>query len=270
MSRSEDIRNEVYRFLRQQKEFRYPDPILPGFQGIGQGGAASARIASAPATAPVTQPAAPANSVTPPTPPTARPQTAQQPDSTQRQDLAGARAELGDCTRCGLHGQRTNLVFGVGNPNAKLMFIGEAPGADEDRNGEPFVGRAGQLLDKIFAASDIRREDVYITNIVKCRPPGNRDPQPDEVATCNPFLLQQIDAIQPQLICALGRFAAQTLLDKTEGIGRLRGRWFDWHGKRLICTYHPSACLRNESYKRPVWNDFQMLRGAYKALMVEN
>ncbi len=247
MSRSEDIRNEVYRFLRQQKEFRYPDPILPGFRGIGKGIATKPVSAvSAPPAPAATRPAAPAGG-----------------------NLTTVREDLGECTRCGLHGQRTNLVFGVGNPNAKLMFIGEAPGADEDRIGEPFVGRAGQLLDKIFAAADIRREDVYITNIVKCRPPGNRDPQPDEVTTCNPFLLQQIDAIQPQLICALGRFAAQTLLDKTEGIGRLRGRWFDWHGKRLICTYHPSACLRNESYKRPVWNDFQMLRDAYKEL-VEN
>ncbi|NNE10067.1 MAG: uracil-DNA glycosylase [Gemmatimonadetes bacterium] len=256
MSRSEDIRNEVYRFLRQQKEFRYPDPILPGFKGIGKGSA----IAAASTAAGATRKTAAGTIAT--TAPASAPAAA-------RTDLAGARAELGECTRCGLHGQRTNLVFGVGNPNAKLMFIGEAPGADEDRKGEPFVGRAGQLLDKIFAAAEIRREDVYITNIVKCRPPGNRDPHPDEVTTCNPFLLQQIDAIQPQLICALGRFAAQTLLDKTEGIGRLRGRWFDWHGKRLICTYHPSACLRNESYKRPVWNDFQMLRDAYKEL-VEN
>jgi DNA polymerase len=170
------------------------------------------------------------------------------------------------CDRCGLHRKRTKLVFGTGNPGADLMFIGEGPGGEEDRIGEPFVGRAGRLLDKILEAAGIDRREVYITNVVKCRPPGNRDPEPEEIATCLPILRRQIEIIDPRIICTLGRHAAQTLLGKADSIGRMRGRWYDWEGRRLICTYHPSACLRNTDYKRPVWEDFKLLRDAYQTL----
>ncbi len=180
--------------------------------------------------------------------------------------LESIRAGMDSCAGCGLADERTQIVFGVGNPEAKLVFIGEAPGAEEDRVGEPFVGNAGRLLDKILAAAGFARRDVYITNIVKCRPPGNRDPKPEEVISCNEYLLRQISTIEPQFICALGRFAAQTLLKKYDGIGRLRGRWYDWNGIQLIATYHPSACLRNEELKRPVWNDIKMLRDAYREI----
>ena len=180
--------------------------------------------------------------------------------------LPSISADMVGCSECELADKRTQIVFGTGDPGADLIFIGEAPGADEDRVGEPFVGRAGQLLDKILDAAGFTRRDVYITNIVKCRPPGNRDPKPDEVISCNEYLLRQISAIEPKIICALGRFAAQTLLKKYDGIGKLRGRWFDWNGMKLICTYHPSACLRNEDLKRPVWNDIKMLRDAYREI----
>ncbi|MBN1825183.1 MAG: uracil-DNA glycosylase [Candidatus Eisenbacteria bacterium] len=180
--------------------------------------------------------------------------------------LDAVREELGDCARCPLHERRTHLVFGDGDPRAGILFVGEAPGADEDRIGRPFVGRSGQLLDKIFAAAGIRRDEVYITNVVKCRPPGNRDPEAEEIVTCLPFLMRQIECVRPELICCLGRFAAQTLLQRPDPLGRLRGRWHDWEGMRLLCTYHPSACLRNPQYKRPVWEDFQMLRDAYREI----
>ena len=180
--------------------------------------------------------------------------------------LESIRADMGDCRECVLSEKRKQIVFGVGNESADLMFVGEAPGADKDRLGEPFVGNAGKLLDKILAAAGLDRKSVYITNIVKCRPPENRDPRPDEVLGCNAYLLRQIDVIKPKIICALGRFAAQTLLKKQDGIGKLRGRWYDWNGIKLICTYHPSACLHNTDYKRPVWDDFQMLRDAYREI----
>lgn len=181
-------------------------------------------------------------------------------------DLESIRNEIGECDRCGLHERRNNLVFGEGDPDADILFVGEAPGADEDRIGRPFVGRSGQLLDKILAAVDLNREEVYIANVIKCRPPGNRDPEAEEIVSCIPFLRQQIESIGPKIICALGRFAAQTLLDSKAPLGRLRGRWHDWNGIRMICTYHPSACLRNQQYKRPVWEDFQMLRDEYQKI----
>ena len=163
----------------------------------------------------------------------------------QRSTLEQVREELGECTRCRLSNGRTNIVFGVGNPKADLVFVGEAPGADEDAQGEPFVGRAGQLLTRIIEAMGLRREDVYICNVIKCRPPGNRTPQPDEIAACEPFLLGQLRAIQPQFICALGGPAAQTLLKTKEGITKLRGRFFDFHGIPLMPTFHPAYLLRN-------------------------
>jgi DNA polymerase len=176
--------------------------------------------------------------------------------------LAVIRADLGaDCTRCKLHTLgRKQVVFGVGNPNADLMFVGEAPGADEDIQGEPFVGRAGQLLTKIIEAIDLKREDVYIANVIKCRPPGNRNPEPDEVEQCEPFLFRQIDTIKPKVIVALGKFAAQCLLRTTEPITRIRGREFKYRDAILIPTYHPAYLLRTPSAKREVWEDMKRVR----------
>ena len=175
--------------------------------------------------------------------------------------LAAVRADIGDCTRCKLHTLgRKQVVFGVGNPEADLMFVGEAPGADEDIQGIPFVGRAGQLLtDIIEKGLKIPRSDVYIANVIKCRPPQNRNPEPDEVATCEPFLFQQIDVIKPKVIVALGKFGAQTLLRTLEPISKLRGRVFDYRGAKLIPTFHPAYLLRNPSSKREVWEDMKLV-----------
>ena len=176
--------------------------------------------------------------------------------------LAELRDEIGPaCTRCKLHTLgRKQVVFGVGNPDADLMFVGEAPGADEDQQGEPFVGRAGQLLTKIIEAIGLRREDVYIANVIKCRPPGNRNPEGDEVERCEPFLFRQIDAIKPRVIVALGKFAAQSLLKTTDPITRLRGRTFTYRGATLIPTFHPAYLLRNPASKRDVWEDMKKVR----------
>jgi uracil-DNA glycosylase family 4 len=175
--------------------------------------------------------------------------------------LAAVRAEIGDCTRCKLHGLgRSQIVFGVGSPTADLMFVGEAPGRDEDVQGIPFVGRAGQLLTKIIEAIGLKREDVYIANVIKCRPPENRNPEPDEVETCEPFLFQQIDIIKPKVIVALGKFGAQTLLRTLDPISRLRGRVFDYRGAKLVPTFHPAYLLRNPSSKREVWEDMKLVK----------
>jgi DNA polymerase len=176
-----------------------------------------------------------------------------------RPTLEGVRTALGECARCKLHATRTQIVFGVGNPNARLVFVGEAPGADEDAQGEPFVGRAGQLLTKIIEAMGMRREDVYICNIIKCRPPNNRTPEADEIVACQPFLLEQLRAIGPQFICALGGPATQTLLQTKEPISRLRGRFHDYHGIPLLPTFHPAFLLRNPSEKKTVWEDMKLL-----------
>lgn len=172
-----------------------------------------------------------------------------------------------DCQACSLGATRTKFVYGVGNPNADLLFIGEAPGADEDRIGEPFVGRAGQLLDKIIAAIKLSREEVYIANILKCRPPGNRDPQPAEMELCFPYLKEQVALIQPKLICALGRIAAQALLNTKTPLGKLRGRWHEFEGVPMLVTYHPAALLRFASYKKDTWEDMQKLRARYDELI---
>jgi uracil-DNA glycosylase family 4 len=165
------------------------------------------------------------------------------------------------CMRCKLCNLgRSQTVFGVGNPRARLMFVGEAPGEDEDKKGEPFVGRAGQLLTKIIEAIGLSREQVYIANVIKCRPPGNRNPEPDEVATCEPFLFRQIDVIQPKVIVPLGKFAAQCLLKSMDPITKLRGRRFDYRGSVLIPTFHPAYLLRNPSAKREVWEDMKQVR----------
>ncbi|MEO1173035.1 MAG: uracil-DNA glycosylase [Myxococcota bacterium] len=171
--------------------------------------------------------------------------------------LAQVRDALGDCTRCKLHRGRTQIVFGVGDPDARLMFIGEGPGRDEDLQGEPFVGRAGQLLTRMIAAMGLRRENVYIANIVKCRPPRNRDPEPDEVEACEPFLKAQIAAVRPEVIVTLGKYAAQTLLQQKTPISRLRGTWTEYEGTALMPTFHPAYLLRTPAEKRPVWQDLQ-------------
>src|SRR5437879_4033678 len=194
------------------------------------------------------------------------------PDSTaadSSQALHIVREDLGDCTRCRLHKQgRKQIVFGVGNPNAELMFIGEAPGADEDEQGEPFVGRAGQLLNNMIRAMGLRREDVYIANIIKCRPPGNRTPERDECETCSPFLMRQIAVIKPKVVVALGAVAAKNLLAINAPMSELRGRWYDfkpagvrsdpsWTGARLAVTYHPAFLLRDPRQKGEAWKDLQ-------------
>ena len=174
--------------------------------------------------------------------------------------LDDIRNELGNCQRCQLASTRTNIVFGSGDPNARLVFVGEAPGADEDAQGLPFVGRAGQLLTKIIESIGIKREDVYICNVLKCRPPGNRNPERIEVETCSPFLKHQLRTIQPEIVCCLGTFAAQTILGMNEPISKLRGRFHDIDGMRFIATFHPAYLLRNPSKKREVWEDMKQIR----------
>jgi uracil-DNA glycosylase family 4 len=178
-------------------------------------------------------------------------------------DLPAIRQELGECTRCRLHQGRQHIVFGEGNPRAALVFVGEAPGRDEDVQGRPFVGKAGELLTRIIEAIELTREEVYIANIIKCRPPENRNPLPDEIATCLPFLQKQLAAIQPKIICALGTFAAQTLLETEERISQLRGRFYNYQGSLLMPTYHPAFLLRNPEHKRDVWEDMKKIREEY-------
>lgn len=177
--------------------------------------------------------------------------------SGERDSLEEIRAGLGECRRCPLGDLRTRLVFGEGNPRALVMFVGEAPGADEDAQGRPFVGAAGQLLTRIIAAMGMRREETYICNILKCRPPGNRNPLPDEMAACEPFLIRQIEAVRPRVICALGSFAARTLLKSEAPISALRGRFHRYRGIPLMPTYHPAYLLRNPGAKRQTWMDVQ-------------
>jgi uracil-DNA glycosylase len=174
-------------------------------------------------------------------------------------DLEAVRTELGECLRCPLGGLRHRLVFGEGNPHAELVFVGEAPGADEDAQGRPFVGSAGQLLTKIITAMGLKREDVYICNILKCRPPGNRNPGPEEIAACEPFLVRQLAAIRPRVICALGSFAAHALLKSETPITVLRGRFHSYQGIPLMPTYHPAYLLRNPGSKKQVWEDVQTI-----------
>jgi uracil-DNA glycosylase len=181
-----------------------------------------------------------------------------QPDRGNVTNLQELRDDIGDCRRCKLHSGRTHVVFGIGNPTARLMFVGEGPGRDEDLKGEPFVGRAGQLLtDIITKGMGLRREDVYIANVVKCRPPQNRNPEPDEVASCEPFLKKQIELIRPEIIVALGKFAVQTLLQSKVPITRLRGNWHTYMGIKLMPTFHPAYLLRNPADKKLVWEDIK-------------
>jgi uracil-DNA glycosylase len=187
----------------------------------------------------------------PPSPPASAPPS----DS-----LEAIRADIGDCQRCKLAPKRTNIVFGSGNPNAELVFVGEAPGYDEDQQGLPFVGRAGQLLTKIIESINLKREDVYICNVLKCRPPDNRNPEPDEVASCNPFMKRQLASIKPKVVCCLGTFAAQTVLQTPAPISKLRGKFFDIDGMRVIATFHPAYLLRSPDKKREVWEDMKQIR----------
>jgi uracil-DNA glycosylase len=176
--------------------------------------------------------------------------------------LTAIRGDIGECTRCKLHTLgRRQIVFGTGSITAEIMFVGEAPGADEDEQGVPFVGRAGQLLTKMIGAMGLSREDVYIANVLKCRPPGNRNPEPDEIETCEPFLFRQLASIQPKVVIALGAFAARTLLKTDEPISRLRGRVFDFRGAKLIPTFHPSYLLRSPGNKREAWDDLKTALG---------
>lgn len=171
--------------------------------------------------------------------------------------LLRIREDIGDCTRCKLHKGRNSIVFGDGNSKARLVFVGEAPGADEDKQGIPFVGRAGKLLTQMIEAMGLQRQDVYICNVVKCRPPENRKPEDDEVSTCSPYLLRQLDVIEPRVLVCLGAVAAQTLLETKRGISQFRGEWMDWRGHKLMATYHPAYLLRNPAAKADVWKDLQ-------------
>lgn len=180
----------------------------------------------------------------------------------RQESLEDIRADIGECTRCPLSQKRTKLVFGEGNPRAVLMFVGEGPGQDEDRTGRPFVGRSGQLLTKIIEAMQLKREQVYIANVVKCRPPGNRTPLPEEIEICRPFLERQIQVIQPTFLCTLGAVATHALLRTKEPISRMRGRFHDYRGIRLMPTFHPSYLLQNPEKKRETWEDMKKLMAA--------
>jgi uracil-DNA glycosylase family 4 len=226
----------------------------------GRAPAAAANIASSstsqksPASSAMKTPAAaPASTILP----AAAPSLFESIERVAGDTLPRIREDIGDCTRCKLHKGRTKIVFGTGNPNADLMFVGEGPGRDEDLSGEPFVGRAGKLLTDMIKAMGLQREDVYIANVVKCRPPENRLPEKDEITTCSPFLMRQIDAIKPKVICTLGSCSAQTLLQTAQGISKLRGEWFDFRGTKLMPTYHPAYLLRNPAAKPEVWKDLQ-------------
>jgi uracil-DNA glycosylase family 4 len=175
----------------------------------------------------------------------------------QDDTLLKIREDIGDCTRCKLHKGRNKIVFGDGSPSAKLVFIGEGPGADEDAQGLPFVGRAGKLLTQMIEAMGLQRKDVYICNVVKCRPPENRTPEPDEVEVCSPYLVRQIDVINPKVLVCLGAVAAKTLLETNKGITQFRGQWLEWRGRKLMATYHPAYLLRNPNAKGEVWKDLQ-------------
>jgi uracil-DNA glycosylase len=221
--------------------------------------AASSSLAAARSAAAMSRPAPPA--VAPPKapilPPVATPSLFEVAERVEGDTLEKIRQDLGECTRCRLHKARTHIVFGVGNAKAQLVFVGEGPGHDEDVQSEPFVGRAGKLLTQMIEAMGLHREEVYICNVVKCRPPENRLPEKDEIATCSPFLIRQLAAIQPKVICCLGACAAQTLLATNQGISRFRGEWFDFRGAKLIATYHPAYLLRNPNAKGEVWKDLQ-------------
>jgi len=258
MNDPQEIATRLHRALELQM-------LIREGTGLPLGEAAAALRRSAPAPVP------PRRSVPAAVRPAARVAMASTEPAWQRDPSASATLgalhdDYATCRRCPLGDTRTNFVFGTGNPEADVMFVGEAPGRDEDLQGEPFVGRAGQLLNKILEAIGFRREEVYIANILKCRPPGNRNPQPTEIASCEPILQRQIELIRPVILCSLGSFAARTLLQTTEGITRLRGRIHEYRGIPLVPTFHPAALLRNPQWKRPTWEDVQLLRREYDRL----
>jgi uracil-DNA glycosylase len=203
----------------------------------------------------------------PPATPQSTPQARVDEAWMHAEDLQGFNGQISGCLKCALGHTRTKFVFGVGNPHATLMFVGEAPGADEDAQGEPFVGRAGQLLNKILAAITMNREDVYICNILKCRPPNNRTPFPEEVELCIPYLKKQIALIKPKLIVCLGLTAAQNILQVNDSLTKLRGRTLQFEGTPLRVTYHPAALLRNPNWKQPTWEDFQAIQKLHAELV---
>lgn len=182
------------------------------------------------------------------------------PSWAESKTLDELEAKIKNCVKCPLGKTRTNFVFGVGNPKSEVVFVGEAPGMDEDLQGEPFVGRAGQLLNQLLVSVGFRRDEVYICNVLKCRPPGNRDPLPSEIEACSPYLVKQLEIIKPKLIVSLGRFPVQTLLKTNASLGSLRGQIFEWRGIKLIATYHPAAALRNQQWKRPLFEDLRKAR----------
>jgi DNA polymerase len=263
MSDPRKVGEEILQHLRFYQELEV--------QWIGGRAAAPARIPSTPSVASpkaglmgkTGTPKAPAERTTLHIPQT---RTMFDADPGREESLGQIREDLGDCKRCKLASSRRNIVFGSGNPAAELMFVGEAPGADEDDQGLPFVGRAGQLLTKIIASIGMKREEVYICNILKCRPPGNRNPETDEIASCEPFLMRQIASVKPKVICALGTFGAQTLLRTREPISRLRGHFIDFRGAKFLATFHPAYLLRNPNEKRKVWEDVQKIRDYLNSL----
>jgi DNA polymerase len=239
-----------------------PAPAEEDTTAAAPPGSSSRNETAAPPAAGTRQPAEPRERPAAPSP---SPSKSQQdsPAAASAPSLEALRPEVAACTLCrDLVSNRTQTVFGVGDPNARLCFLGEAPGADEDRQGEPFVGKAGQLLDRIIAACTLRREQVYILNVLKCRPPGNRTPAPDEVANCRFFFERQLELIAPEFICCLGAVAAQSLLQTTQSVGRLRGRFHEYRNSKVVVTYHPAYLLRSPDQKRKTWDDMKMLMAA--------
>jgi len=269
---ADDLRHRIRTALDAQKELGLREVPARWLDGCA---AAPPETSSHPATPPAAAPVRrPAGAVThapeqtaadtaAPRPPVVP--AGENPAQPLPDDLATLRTVALACRKCALCDTRTQVVFGVGHPQASLMFVGEAPGFDEDRQGEPFVGAAGQLLTRIIEAIHLRREEVYIANILKCRPPNNRNPLPDEIALCRPYLDRQIELIRPRIICALGKFAAQTLLASDTPISRLRGRFHDYRGTPVMPTFHPAYLLRNPGAKREVWHDMQQIQAALAA-----
>jgi len=233
---------------------------------LGEMGYGDLYLRSDPRSSGVAAAAAPPRSLpTRPSVPAVPPAPLDQEAAARVAELAALAGVAAGCTRCRLAEGRNKVVFGSGNPNAGLMFIGEGPGAEEDRQGLPFVGAAGELLTRMIQAIEMTRDEVYIANVVKCRPPGNRDPQPDEIAACRGYLEKQIALVRPRAIVALGKVAAQTLLGNDSPIGRMRGQWFQVQGIPAMVTYHPAALLRNQALKRPTWEDLQQVRDLLRA-----
>lgn len=264
-----DEREQLLKAVRRTRE-RLLWEASGGASGVPKRGRAPRQAPKTPLPAAATSPSAPAGASRVPVPAEARgaaatPASAPSLPASLTSGPRGAeglrlvREELGDCQRCKLAPLRTNLVYGVGSPEAALVFVGEAPGENEDLQGEPFVGKAGELLTKMIAAMGFRRDEVYICNVIKCRPPGNRNPEPDEIAACEPFLIRQLGVIGPQVIVTLGKFAAQALLRSEAPISKLRGRFHRYQGVPLMPTFHPAYLLRNPSAKREVWDDLKQV-----------